>query len=80
MVAVKEIDGQTYMNRVRFNLARLLEMRGTLELPSLSRSGAYRVLTQGGDMTITRLQRVSDDLGVSLFELLQHPDFGHDSE
>jgi len=83
MYRVKTIDGQTYSNRVRLNLAQLMDRRGMpgyVALPSLSQSGLYKFVAGGGDMTITRLQHVADDLGVSIFTLLSHPDAVHAEE
>ena len=76
MYKARSIDGQTYSNRVRQNLWRIMESRnmvGMQGLPSLSQSGLYKFIAGGGDMTITRLQHVADDLGVTIFELLATP-------
>ena len=77
MYTVKEVEGQPYTNRVRWNIARIMQNRGMSgfrALPSISQSGLYKLVGGGGDITVTRLAAVADDLGVSIFELLQHPD------
>ena len=77
MYIAQTVDGQTYSNRVRQNIAAIMGARGMAGmngLPNLSQSGLYKFISGRGDITITRLQMVADDLGVSIFELLRHPD------
>lgn len=77
MYTHRPIDGQRYSNRVRANICRIMESRGMAGgngLPRLSQSGLYKFVAGGGDMTITKLQDVAEDLEVSIFELLQSPE------
>ena len=77
MYVAQSVEGQTYSNRIRLNIASIMESRGMVGmngLPSLSQSGLYKFVSGRGDITITRLQMVADDLGVSIFDLLRHPD------
>ena len=74
MYQVKEVEGQIYTNRIRKNVARIMESRGmagSKGLPSLSHQGLYLFIAGKSDMTVTRVQQIADDLGVSIFELMQ---------
>ena len=73
MYQVKEVENQLYANRIRKNVARVMDERGMpghLGLPSMTKVGLYKFISCGSDITITRLQQIADDLGVSIFELM----------
>jgi transcriptional regulator with XRE-family HTH domain len=75
MFVAQEIDGQVYSNRIRRNLSRIMVERGVLGykgLPHMSASGLYKFISGRGDITITKLQEVADDLGVGFFDLLSN--------
>jgi hypothetical protein len=46
------------------------DLRAYKGLPHMSQSGLFKFLTGQTDITLTRLQQVADDLGVSIFDLL----------
>jgi transcriptional regulator with XRE-family HTH domain len=75
MYTARDIEGQIYSNRIRRNIAQIMGSRGMAGykgLPSISSPGLARFIHGKGDITVTRLQRVADDLGVSIFELMQN--------
>jgi len=75
MYTPKDVPGQTYSNRVRRNVARIMRSRGmpgSGGLPHMTSAGLYKFMTGRVDMTITRVQMIADDLGVSVNELLQY--------
>jgi len=77
MYTANEVDGQLYSNRVRINIARIMESRGMSGgkgLPNMSHTGLYKFVSGRGDITVTRLQQIAEDLGVGFFDLLKHPD------
>jgi hypothetical protein len=72
-----QIKGQFYTNRVRKNVAKIMEergMSGSKGLPHMSSAGLYKFMSGGADITMTRVQMIADDLGVSVPELLQYAD------
>jgi hypothetical protein len=76
MYLAKEVKGQLYSNRIRNNIQKIMESRdmaGSAGLPHMTKNGLYKFVSGRGDITVTRLQIVADDLGVSIFELLQAP-------
>jgi hypothetical protein len=75
MYTPKDVAGQTYTNRIRRNVARVMSQRGmagSRGLPHMSSAGLFKFLSGNADITITRLQHVADDLGVSVGELLSN--------
>lgn len=79
MRTAKVVAGQTYSNRVRKNLSQLLVARGITSrqaLPNFSQSGLHKFISGRGDITLTKLQIIADDLGVSIFDLLRSPNEG----
>lgn len=72
-----EVDGQLYSNRVRKNIAKIMQQRGmsgNRGLPNMTGAGLFRFLSGGCDITMTRAQLLADDLGVTLNELIANPD------
>lgn len=79
MLTAKHVAGQTYSNRVRKNLAQILTARGITSrqaLPNFSQSGLHKFISGRGDITLTKLQIIADDLSVSIFDLLRNPSEG----
>lgn len=79
MFTAKQVPGQTYSNRVRKNLCKVMEARGITSrqaLPNMSQSGLHKFVSGRGDITLTKLQIIADDLGVSIFDLLRNPNEG----
>ena len=75
MYTARDVVGQTYTNRIRRNIARIMSQRGmpgSGGLQHMSAAGLFKFLSGNADITITRLQHVADDLGVSIHELLSH--------
>lgn len=75
MYTPKQVDGQTYSNRIRLNVAAIMESRGLAGgngLPNMTAAGLYKFMSGRSDITVTRAQLLADDLGVSLPELLAH--------
>jgi transcriptional regulator with XRE-family HTH domain len=73
MYTACEKDGQTYTNRIRKNVSRIMTERGMRAyrgLPHMSQAGLYKFLSGKADITVTKLQLLADDLGVSVFELM----------
>lgn len=73
MYQAKDVPGQLVANRIRRNIAQIMQARGmsgTSGLPSISGMGLYRFISGKSDMTLTRVQRIADDLGVTVAELL----------
>lgn len=70
-----DVTGQTYSNRIRRNVARLMRGRGlpgSGGLPHMSAAGLYKFMSGNSDITVSRASLLADDLGVSLSELLQY--------
>jgi hypothetical protein len=75
MYTPAQVKGQFYTNRVRKNVARIMterDMPGSKGLPHMSAAGLYKFMSGGADITMTRMQMIADDLGVSVAELLQY--------
>jgi len=72
-----QVDGQFYSNRIRKNVAKIMEERGmpgSQGLPRMTAAGLYKFMSGNADITMTRVQWLADDLGVSVAELLQYAD------
>ena len=77
MYKASEVKGQIYSNRIRANLSRIMEQRGMSgkkALPHMGHAGLWKFVSGRGDITVTRLQHIADDLGIGFFDLLKHPD------
>jgi transcriptional regulator with XRE-family HTH domain len=67
-------EGQDISNRARENIYRLLDERGISVrrgLKALKFRGLYNFLSSRSDITVTRLQRVAEELGVSFEEIIK---------